>query len=231
MTKNSINATSPLGIASGGTATSSFATQYGVAYYDGTKIATTGAGTTGQVLTSAGSGSAPTFQSPSGSAGAWVLISTQTASAASAIIFSGLSSTYNIYMLSYGNVVKSGGAVSIYAQCSTNNGTSYVTTNMSSPGWYLTFTTAALSVASSANLMICRTLSGSVSGTAYFTGFGLSTMPQLLEEGMCNLTTTTGNIACFGFGIQAAAGVYNCFKVYPASGTFTGTFSLYGLMC
>ncbi len=57
----------PVTIADGGTNATSMTNTDGVVYYDGTKLNTTTVGTAGQVLTSNGSGSAPTFQSAAAS--------------------------------------------------------------------------------------------------------------------------------------------------------------------
>lgn len=58
---------SPVPITEGGTNTKSFSTTDGTVYFDGTELATTATGTSGQVLTSNGVGFAPTFQPiPSG---------------------------------------------------------------------------------------------------------------------------------------------------------------------
>lgn len=51
-----------LAIANGGTNATSMATTAGVVIFDGTRLVTTSAGTTGQVLTSNGAGVAPTYQ-------------------------------------------------------------------------------------------------------------------------------------------------------------------------
>jgi len=61
-TINSINSNIPIEVSKGGTNATSLATQYGVVYYDGTSLVTTSAGTATHVLTSNGSGVAPTFQ-------------------------------------------------------------------------------------------------------------------------------------------------------------------------
>jgi hypothetical protein len=54
-------------------------------------------GTSGQVLTSNGSGSAPTWQTAGG--GNWVLIQTNTFSGATTIDMTGMSSTYDLYFI------------------------------------------------------------------------------------------------------------------------------------
>ena len=69
----------------------------GVGYGDGTELAFTGAGTSGQVLTSAG-GAAPTWAAPASSA--MVFLSTTTGTGAATIdVETTFDSTYNMYML------------------------------------------------------------------------------------------------------------------------------------
>src|SRR5579859_737896 len=58
-----------LAIANGGTNATSMATTDGVVYYDGTRLVTTTAGSSGQVLTSNGAGVAPTYQAVAASSG------------------------------------------------------------------------------------------------------------------------------------------------------------------
>lgn len=69
----------------------------GVGYGDGSELAFTGAGTSGQVLTSAG-GAAPTWSAPASSA--MVFLSTTTGTGAATIdVETTFDSTYNMYML------------------------------------------------------------------------------------------------------------------------------------
>lgn len=75
----------------------------GVVYGDGTNYASTSAGTSGQVLTSAGAG-APTWSTPAGAA--LVLLSTVTASNSATVSFENISSTYDTYMV-VGNNIRS----------------------------------------------------------------------------------------------------------------------------
>lgn len=97
----------------------------GAVYGDGTAYATTAAGTAGQVLTSAGA-SAPTWSTPS--VGAMTLISTQTASASSAISWTGLG-TYNNYVLVIRNFIPSATA-NITLVVGTGAGPTYITTSI-----------------------------------------------------------------------------------------------------
>lgn len=96
-TNNAIDSNIPIEIAKGGTNATSMSNTYGVAYYDGSKIATTAVGSAGQVLTSNGAGVAPSFQASAGS-GSLVLIQTQSGSA-SAFNFTSLSSSYTSYVV------------------------------------------------------------------------------------------------------------------------------------
>lgn len=59
-TNNAINVAIPVPVNKGGTGTTTYTT-HGVLYYDGTKVASTAAGTSGYVLKSNGTGSAPGY--------------------------------------------------------------------------------------------------------------------------------------------------------------------------
>ncbi|MGB8467666.1 MAG: tail fiber domain-containing protein [Candidatus Babeliales bacterium] len=61
-TTMTIDLVAPVTIANGGTNATAMTNTDGVVYYDGTKLNTTTAGTAGQLLTSNGTGNAPTFQ-------------------------------------------------------------------------------------------------------------------------------------------------------------------------
>jgi hypothetical protein len=81
-----------------------------------------GYGTNGQVLTSAGTGSAPTWAAPA--TGAMALLATGTASNSATLDFTGISSTYDLYFI---EVVEIVGASASYLRMltSSNNGSSY----------------------------------------------------------------------------------------------------------
>ena len=96
----------------------------GVTYGNGTEYATTSAGTSGQVLTSAGA-SAPTWATMS--AAALTLISTQTASGSASIAWTGLSG-YNKYLLIVDNFVPSTGADNLTLVLGTGAGPTYIAT-------------------------------------------------------------------------------------------------------
>jgi hypothetical protein len=94
----------------------------GITYGDGTTYATTAAGSSGQVLTSAGA-SAPTWATPS--AGAMTLITTTVASSSATVDFTGLSSTYKNYVVIVTNAVPATFNAALVFRTSTNNGSTY----------------------------------------------------------------------------------------------------------
>jgi hypothetical protein len=116
-----------LPIANGGTNSTATATAGGIGYGTGTAHAYTSAGTSGQVLTSAGA-SAPTWATPS--SGAMVLISTQTASASASLSWTGLS-TYTRYMLILENIVPATSNAQTRVQIGTGATPTYVTSGYS----------------------------------------------------------------------------------------------------
>jgi hypothetical protein len=71
---------------------------------------------------------------------------------------------------------------------------------------------------------------GKENGKACLTGLGWSTNPSILIDNLNTSTTMTTGYA-FGSAVsyQTTTGTYNAFRVYPSSGTLTGTFYLYGL--
>ena len=80
-------------------------------------------GNSGQVLTSGGSGAAPTWTTPS--AGAVSLISTATASSSASIAFTGLTTTYAYYYVEYDSLVASSAGPSFLMYVSSDNGSTY----------------------------------------------------------------------------------------------------------
>ena len=231
MTRNAINTSSPIDLASGGTATNAFSTANGVCYYDGSKVAVTGAGTAGQCLTSNGPSAPPSMQTSSRRAGtgAWTLIRTATLSAASAVTFSSLTSDYNLYMLNWSNISKSSTGNPVYMQFSTN-GTTWVSTGYKSGYWNTAnFTSTTFVNYNNATLAVVMRGTGSEAGTAFLTGIGWSTTPMMFVDNVNTATTTTGYAWSTGISTLTTAAVYTAIKLYPSSGTISGQISLYGL--
>jgi hypothetical protein len=87
------------------------------------------------VLTSAGSGNAPTWVTPS--SGAMTLITTTTASSSATVDFTGLTSTYKNYVVIVTNAVPATLNAALVFRTSTNNGSSY---NSGASDYYSTHT-------------------------------------------------------------------------------------------
>jgi len=83
----------------------------------------TATGTSGQVLTSAGSSAAPTWTTPS--AGAVTFISSVTASSSATVSFTNIGATYGTYMITFTRVIPATNNVRLRVRTSTNNGASY----------------------------------------------------------------------------------------------------------
>jgi hypothetical protein len=231
MTRNAANMTSPISLSSGGTATTTLSTQYGVAYYDGSGVSVTGAGTASQVFTSNGAGVAPSFQTASRRAGtgAWTLIGTVNASAASNVIFSGLTSDYNVYMLNWSNVSISTATNPIYFVFGTSP-TTFATSGYKSGTWYTGYTKATLTNTNTTSYLRLASGDSTRYGTALITGIGRNTYPTILVDGMnAALTMTSGNAWMPGATVLTTSATYTSMKIYPSGGTITGQISLYGL--
>jgi hypothetical protein len=162
------SSTGVLGTANGGTGSNATATAGGVGYGTGTAHAYTSAGTTGQVLTSAGTGT-PTWSTPS--AGAMTLISTQTASG-SALTWTGLSG-YSTYLLVFSNCVPTNVGNPIYLSLGYGATPTYITS-----GYYYevnSSNTGAVNTSKYTNggdIQMCLGLSASSSLTSYQGGSG-----------------------------------------------------------
>jgi len=188
-------------------------------------------GTSGQVITSNGSGSAPTWQDAGG--GAWNLITTVTASGASQADITGTSSTYNKYCL-IGRRVWS--VQDWFYARFFNNGT-IDASNAYRTAW-TTHTNTSLVA-----------LNAEADNTTYFRpGYNGSDANSPCDFFIYFNDTHTGSVFCQLFqgysvtnlGTQSRrtvfAGSLNSFRtntsgirIYPGSGTINGTFELYGI--
>jgi len=190
-------------------------------------------GTSGQVLTSNGASAQPTFQTLSGSSGALILIQTLTASASASLTFtSGITSTYNTYILVIDNMITSTTAF-IYVRLSSDGGSTYKATSYLSG--YNSFNynsatntnnngTAGFIVGNSSDNTYFNSsttfLNNMTSGTNQVTSFG--------DGSSCN--STTARRGYFLGNYTASALTVNAIQVIGSAGTLTsGTASLYGL--
>lgn len=239
-TKNAIDSNIPIEISKGGTNNTSLGTTDGVIYYDGSKLTTTSAGNSGEILTSNGAGVAPTYQAPSGGSN-WVLISTQTASSSSLVSWtSGITTTYDRYTIIFDNVNVDTDAASIYMQISTDSGSTWKTTNYYSGGFatrrdVIAYTApAAITSAFLISYIQKNNTDSPCSGQIMINAFSSSSNPCVTVFGTGNVTftgTAYPTWACYAGVYTGAAAQFNAIKIYPTSGNLsTGTFSLYGIL-
>lgn len=232
--------TGTLPVANGGTNATATPTAGAVAYGTGTAYAFTSAGTSGQVLTSAGSG-APTWATPS--AGALVFLSSQTVTGSPTTVdfTSGINSTYDDYFITFENVTFTsvgGNYCSLAARLQQSG--SFQTGNVYDYGYYGVSATSS-QVDASVNvsfidLMIGRSSSPSQtprSGFIYLLNVNSTTsrtchvLTTATVRGASN--GTSGSSTCGGTSSVAAA-VTGIQFLGNISLVFTaGTFRLYGI--
>lgn len=225
----------PQVVNAGGTGAASY-TPYSVITAGTTSTAAmgnvTGVGTSGQVLTSNGAAALPTWQAAGGSS-PWVLIQSQSASSSSSITFtSGITSTYNTYIMVATDVIMSTTA-DILVRLSSNGGSSYLNSGYLSGANSFNY--------NSTTITNTNITSGLILGVAVDSSHVVSSVTYLY-----NLTSGSNFPAISGDGISCDAsasvryitvGVYdanltvNAFQVIGSSGTITsGTFTLYALL-
>ena len=227
--------TGSLSIANGGTNTTATPTAGAVAYGTGTAYAFTSAGTSGQVLTSSGSG-APTWATPS--SGAMTLISTKTASNSASLEWTGLSG-YDNYLVIFQNCVPAGDDYFVML-VGTGAGPTYVTSGYQSAvygvdyggsfgngGWngsvrFFLHNTAQAVKASGTGISGFSYVSGMTSG---------KTTTQVSQCSYINaLSTTNQSTSNSGGTLSSNTTAKTALKIYFTGSNITsGTASLYGI--
>lgn len=193
---------SPQPVSEGGTGASTL-TDHGVLIGSGTSaISATGTGTSGQVLTSNGASADPTFQDLASTAGI-VLIEKVTFSSASEVEIKDIPMKY-FYKL-YGRINISA-SVALYMRTSNDNGSSYPTSGYLPTSAQMSFGT----LNSARRYIIDYSLTSESGSYMHIAGYAgeYGGVPALT----CSKSANTS---------------VNAIKIYPASGTITGTFSLY----
>ena len=181
-------------------------------------------GTSGQVLTSGGSAAAPSWASVT--SGAYSLISTTTASASSSIIFTGLSSYVALRLLAY-NVLGSATNSISQIQLSSDNGSTYITTQTytNNSNWAISATATGYAQSNDTQFQITD---GSASGSSF--EFIITNLNIAKPTGiMTQANASNGRKNQMGF--QSGSTAMNAFKIFQSSGTITsGTFILEGIV-
>ena len=229
------NVTGTLPIANGGTNSTSTPTAGGAIYGTGTAFAVTAAGTSGQVLTSAGSG-APSWQSPA--SGSLVLLVTTTVSNSAYATFDNyFTSTYTHYFMTFNDLLNTSGSVTtLRAQMRTSG--AYVITSNYTSNWLKPAGTnnavesnqaSATSIQLGVNTLGIAASSYNAAGYIYIYN-PLSTTKQKIVQGIIGQTTAypwmvSGATSGSEFQTTTVTGI----RFYSGSGNISGTFSLYGI--
>ena len=170
------------------------------------------------------------------------LISAQTASSASTLTFtsSHITSTYKVYQLHCIDVVQSSDGGNLGFEVSPNNGSSYVQSGYLNIRFISNQTNGANSILSSAgtgdtNVKICGAgegigANGNESAQSIITLFNpLGAKAKLFKSDGVQLNSSGQlNMQRHLYGLDQSA-TYNNIKIVPNSGTFSGTFILYGV--
>ena len=188
------------------------------------------------ILRSNGLSAQPSFVAPAAAGSSIFLISSQTVSAqASIVVTSGITSTYNNYMMVFSNVTCSSSTQNLQIQISTNGGSSYIATGYTSGYLALNYNSNATSNANLATGLLITNQNTSVvsaNGIIY----------------LCNLTSSSGYITCSGQinkhnpatpkpsslsitgSYNTASQTVNALQVIWSSGTISGTVTLFGVL-
>tara|TARA_R100000479_G_scaffold49606_2_gene22957 strand:- start:245 stop:1321 length:1077 start_codon:yes stop_codon:yes gene_type:complete len=192
-------------------------------------------GTSSQVLTSNGSGSAPTWQDAAGGGGAWNLLSTTTASSASTVdITSNINSTYRQYAILGSEVETSGNVLfcmQFYVNGTLNTSSEYNYANVqyrSSPSRASSSSSGRIELTDGIseglgeglNLVEIIIDDPSTSKTFYRAGYTLHTGQGASNGGILG----SGSMEK-GSAFTNVDGV----RLFPVSGTVSGVFKLYGI--
>jgi hypothetical protein len=191
-------------------------------------------GTSGQVLTSAGTGSAPTWTTPS--AGALTLISSATASSTALISFTGLTTSYRAYILEFDSVYLSVASEGLLLQFSTDNGGSYIASGYARTLIAQASGTVTGNYSTTGTVLYVGGING-YSGASTQTGSGMLTIFAPATSGKNASTYIQASILNAGV-LENSAGAQtntttsavNAFKLFAGTGNIAGgNFRLYGL--
>jgi hypothetical protein len=221
-----------LGVTKGGTGSATL-TANNVLLGNGTSaLQAVAPGTNGNILQSNGT----TWTSAAlPSSGAMTLISTQTASGASSIDFTGLS-TYNQYMIVFQNLVPGTTGTSLYMRIGTGATPTYVTSGYlqtgvftdsygTNPTTYDDPNSGAFNLSASTSIT-----TGALQGTSGFATISGCVSNYLEITGQISVANVIARNGAYSFtGLQTSSRTITAIRVYFSSGNITGKVSLYGL--
>jgi hypothetical protein len=194
---------------------------------------TPGYGTNGQVLTSSGTGSAPTWAAVSSGV---TLVTSTTATAASSVIFTGLSTAYGVYLLEYDSVFGNSPGDGLALTISADNGATYYASSYATQGTYTIAGTTTTRSTTNEPVFYLGPFNGSgnslsqpSSGSIWM--YAPAGSKRFTAQNLASCPNNAGNIEnlIFSFGGPNGTSPINAVKIVFAGGaTITGNFRLYG---
>lgn len=184
----------------------------------------TASGTAGNLLKSDGTNW--TSSTPQSVGASLILISQQVASSSASIAFT-LNSSYITYKLIFRELTMSVGSATLQIQVSTNGGSTYISTNYQSNLFRISngATTWANTGSASGLLIGFQTTSQGMIGEVL-----LSSVEESGQPATSGQTITANQLQLIQGQYISTALTANAFQIIPSSGTFTGTFTLYGVI-
>ncbi len=209
------------------------ASSQGTLYNNGTgTISGIDASTAGKVLTSNGTGVAPSFQTASAGSGGWVLLLSSAVTSQTDVVFNNtyISSTYKGYFLEASGSWDASQSTSMALYLSSDNGSTYKSTLY--VGEYVQVATGT--VTGNALTSSLGFITASSSKYFNFQGFvyGMNQTSLPITSAWTSGASTSANSAhsmVHGSGIYPAGTAMNTFK-FNSANAFTGTFNLYGIL-
>lgn len=237
-TNNVTNTSRPITVAQGGTGVATLTTYAplcgGTTSTAALQQATTGIGSSGFVLTSQGASALPQWSAQSGG-GAITLLHTLTASSSSTLTFTStyITSAFTSYMIVINNITGSAlGAATMSMIFSTNNGSTYLSTNYESGflSWvYNSTTTSVTSATANGVIMLGVQSSVGASGVIYINIPQSAVVSYVGKMGTTPISTSSRSGYCYGTN-SGTTTVNNIQFSLSASQTMTsGTISLYSI--
>lgn len=195
-----------------------------------------GTGSSGQILKSLGSSSLPSWVAPAGVGGSLVLLQSQDASSSASLSFtSGISSTYQDYLLLVQNYIPATNATDLYVRISTDGGGTFLSTGYNSGTTYWAYnSTTATNANTTSGFLIFK---GAVTTVAthcvvWLSGLTANTSTVFPQCGGTMYGRIGGNVSSGPFIGEYSTGStnVNAIQVISSSGNLSsGKFTLYGL--
>lgn len=186
----------------------------------------------GYILTSNGLSSPPTFTTPGYTSGI-TYISKQTASSSSEITFTGLSNTYYTYLLIFDNVITASSTVTLDLNVSTNNGSTYDTTNnLVGTNFSAVNSNSFTNTTSTSAITLIPSTDNPNPSFGFFSLFNVGTSASFNIIGQSSFYSASLAASSFSNtgGMVNTTGV-NAIKITASSGNITsGVFYLYGII-